>query len=358
LGEPFELILQIDPNTSTPTVSCAGDMDGIISVVYNSSDPINPIGANPYTWSNNIAPSSSSIATGLEAGTYSVTLTDVEGCMDEVSFSISEPTPIFFTVEDPLEPPCFGDQTQIFIDTAYGGAGVDFAEYQFIVDNNGLSFPVNQGAPVFAGPHTVTIVDPMGCTNESELSIGQPSALEIILPSELIIELGDTLNQLTPIVSGGTQPYAAYQWTPGDFLSSDTILTPFIIPLGNQEYNFMVIDGNDCVAEANIFVELDANRNVYIPNIFSPNGDGPNDEFRLFACRGVQSINFARIFNRWGGLVYESDDIPVACEGGAILWDGKHQGDLAQSGVYVYVIEVTFMDGITLLYRGDVAIVR
>ncbi|KAA3630586.1 MAG: hypothetical protein DWQ02_17870 [Bacteroidetes bacterium] len=358
LSQPFELMLEVDPNQSTQFVSCNGDADGVIAVVYNSSDPINPIGPNPYTWSGNVAPSSSPIAANLEAGTYTVTITDIEGCMDEVSFTISEPEPIFFAVETPLEPLCYGDQTQIFIDTAYGGAGTDYLDFQFIIDNNGLSFPVNQGAPVFAGPHTVTIVDPAGCTNETEVNIGQPAELEVSLASDIIIELGDTLNQLNPIVTGGTQPYAEFLWTPADFLSSDTVLSPFIVPLGNQEYDFLVIDANDCIAEASIFVELDANRNVYIPNIFSPNGDGPNDEFRIFACRGVQSINFARIFNRWGGLVYESDDIPVVCEGGAILWDGRHQGDLAPSAVYVYVVEVTFIDGVTLTYRGDIAIIR
>ncbi|MCB0654075.1 MAG: gliding motility-associated C-terminal domain-containing protein [Saprospiraceae bacterium] len=358
LAQPFELMLEVDPTQSTPFVSCNGDADGIIAVVYNSSDPINPIGPNAFTWSGNVAPSSSSIAANLEAGTYTVTITDIEGCTDEVSYTINQPDPIFFAIEDPMEPLCYGEQTQIFIDTAYGGAGAAFSEFQFIIDNNGLSFPVNQGAPVFAGPHTVTIVDPMGCTNVTDVTIGQPAELEVSLPAQLVIELGDTLNQLTPIITGGTQPYASFQWTPADFLSSDTVLSPFIIPLGNQEYQFMVIDANDCLTEASIFVELDANRNVYIPNIFSPNGDGPNDEFRIFACRGVESINFARIFNRWGGLVYESDDIPVVCEGGTILWDGRFHGDLAPSAVYVYVVEVTFLDGVTLTYRGDIAIIR
>jgi hypothetical protein len=71
----------------------------------------------------------------------------------------------------------------------------------------------------------------------------------------------------------------------------------------------LVTDINGCTGTADVFVELDANRNVYIPNVFSPNGDGPNDEFRIFACTGVTSINSVKVFDRWGGLVYEADSL-------------------------------------------------
>lgn len=356
LDQPDELILSIDTDNSTPFVSCNGQADGAVTVFYNETDQINPVGANPYTWSGNVASSASASATELLPGTYTVTITDTRGCTDEVSYTIDQPEPIVFTVATPEVPLCYGDQTLVFIESATGGAGAAFEDFQFILDNNGLAYPVTQGAPVFAGDHTVTVIDPAGCTNETEISISQPTQLVINMPDELVVELGDTLTRINPIVSGGTQPYFSYIWTPSDYLSSDTILSPTINPLDNQEYTFTVIDDNGCVASDAIYVILDANRNFFIPNVFSPNGDGPNDEFRVFACQGVQSINYARIYNRWGALIHESTNVPLACEGGGIVWDGTFNGRNVDTGVYVYMIEVTFWDGVTLLYRGDVAI--
>ncbi|GJM32373.1 MAG: hypothetical protein DHS20C18_13740 [Saprospiraceae bacterium] len=358
LSEPDELILTLDPVRSTSTVSCNGDMDGIFAVVYNSNAAINPVGANPFTWSMNIAPATSDIATNLAAGTYSVTITDTKGCQDSLSYSIGEPAPLVFSVEQPESPLCFGEQTLIFLDTVFGGTGTMLSDYNFIIDNNGLTFPADQGAPVFGGDHIVTVVDVSGCTEETDVFIDEPGPILVNLPVEIEVELGDTLTRLMPTVSGGTQPFLSYLWTPADFLSSDTTLSPFVIPRDNLEYTLLVTDQNGCTGEASIYVALDANRNVYIPNVFSPNGDGPNDEFRVFACRGVESINFARIYDRWGGVVYESDEVSVSCEGGTPLWDGRKNGKVMNPGVYVYIIEVTFLDNVTLLYRGDITLLR
>ena len=358
LNEPTALILEVDLANTTPSVSCGGDSDGVITVEYNATDDINPIGPNPYTWSDNVAPSSSAVATDLPAGTYSITLTDTKGCTDDATFTISEPTPIEFSIVPPVPPLCNGEQTQVFVENVSGGTGQTPDDFVFMIDNNGLTFPVTIGTPIFAGEHTISVLDPNGCQAEQTVNITEPAELIISLPAELVIELGDTLNRLNPIVSGGTQPYLSYLWTPADFLSSDTILNPFINPTDNQDFTFTVTDANGCVESASIFVELDANRNVFIPNVFSPNGDGPNDEFRVFACRGVRSIKSAQVFDRWGGMVYNATKITPACEGGSVLWDGRINGRLAAPGVYVYLIEIEFLDGVTLLYRGDIAIAR
>ncbi len=88
---------------------------------------------------------------------------------------------------------------------------------------------------------------------------------------------------------------------------------------------------------------------LYIPNIFSPNNDGQND--KLFV-RGqqIESLHFI-IYNRWGNLVYESNDINHG-------WDGTQNGKKSETGVYVYRAEVTFKDGETLVKRGNVTLVR
>lgn len=356
ITEPDALELTLDPVQTTQFVSCSGQADGVIAVVVNTGANINPLGSSPFSWSGNVAPSNSNIASGLDAGSYSVTVTDIEGCQDVLTYTISEPAPIIFTL-NPIDPPqCFGDATFLSIDTVYGGAGSNLLDYTFMINNNGLNFPVNQPATVFAGIITVSVEDLNGCIAETQIDIPQPAQIVVELPEEVVVELGDSTVQLQPLISPGGN--YTYEWTPATYLSANNIRNPFVYPGGNIEYSMLVTNENGCQAEASVFVSLDANRNVYIPNIFSPNEDGVNDDFRVFTCRGVKSINYARLYDRWGGVVYESADLVPSCLDGVKLWDGRRGGDRLPSGVYGYIIEITFLDDVTLLYRGDVTVVR
>ncbi|MEZ4988263.1 MAG: gliding motility-associated C-terminal domain-containing protein [Saprospiraceae bacterium] len=353
VNEPAVLTVNVDPNTSTSFVSCQGDSDGIISVIATGGN-ISPTAPYQFQWSNGVTGATNA---NLPAGTYTVTVTDFKNCTDDVSFTIAEPPALQFSL-DPIEPPlCFGDPTFIAIDTVIGGAGNPFEEYTFQIDNNGLNFSVLQPATVFAGDHTVTVEDINGCTAETTVSIASPAQITIDFPeSPLVVELGDSSVQILPTIVPSDN--YTYSWTPADYLSSDTIRAPFVFPERNVNYTLTIVNENGCTATASIFVELDANRNVYIPNIFSPNGDGLNDEFRVFTCTGVREVRSARLFDRWGGLLYEATRLAPNCLNGIPLWDGNKSGKELLPGVYVYIIEVEFLDGVVLVYRGDVALIR
>jgi gliding motility-associated-like protein len=351
--EPDTLRLTVDPFQSTGVVTCAGDEDGLITVVASGG---NANAANPYSylWSNGVSTPENG---DLAAGTYSVTVIDFKGCRDELDFTILEPDPVQFTL-GPITPPlCFGDPALITIDTAFGGANNAFEEYVFMIDNNGLRIPVIEAATTFAGDHTVTVEDINGCPAETMINIPSPGQITLSIPGPVVIELGDSLTQLQPVVtpSGNYR----YQWSPADFLSADTVRAPFVFPEGSLEYNLVVTNENGCTAAASVFVELDANRNVYIPNIFSPDGDGRNDDFQVFACRGVRAVRSIRLFDRWGGLLVERTGLDPDCLNGSIAWDGRGvNGEEMPSGVYVYMVEIEFLDGIILTYRGDVTLIR
>jgi len=64
------------------------------------------------------------------------------------------------------------------------------------------------------------------------------------------------------------------------------------------------------------------------------------------------------LFDRWGDLLYQANDLAPNCQDGSPLWDGRYNGKLMNPGVYVYLIEIEFEDDITLLYRGDVTLIR
>lgn len=357
--EPDRLILTVDQASSTSSVTCAGSTDGIIRVFFNSMDNINPVGPAPYTWSNNAAPATSPLASNLSPGAYFVTITDTKGCQDSVSFTITSPPPIVAVIPQPEEPRCFGESTLIVIESISGGNGTTLLDYTYMIDNNGLFFMPDQPAMVFAGPHIITIEDPAGCTFEQEIFINQPQELQVVFnPDVVVVELGDSTQRLNPLITSSL-PIASFAWTPSDYLSSDTVQRPLLLqPVIDTEYSLTITDINGCTANGSVLVEVDKARNVYIPNAFTPNGDGPNDEFRVFACRGVQTVNFVRIFDRWGNFLFEERSITPECIGGSRLWDGRVKGKPAGQGVYIYMVEVQFLDGVTLLYRGDVTLLR
>ena len=356
ISEPDALILSIDPDLTTPTVTCTGDEDGRI-VVFVSSNNNNPFPDNPYQWSSNVVDKDDGIANGLAPGSYGVTVTDVEGCQDSVQYTVIEPQPITFAVQSILDPRCFGETTQVLIDTAFGGQASGFTDYTFMLNNDGFLIPVNQPGQAFAGELTVTVLDSVGCSADQTFTIDQPEEIEIELPNRLIVELGDSLAQLNPIVTPPDN--YSYNWTPPTYLSSDSIRNPTVFPLSNVNYTFTATNPNGCEAFEDILVEIDPNRNVYIPTAFSPNRDGRNEDFRIFGCRGVVAIPLVRIFDRWGGMMFEAKDLPADCLDGTVIWDGRSsEGKDVNTGLYVYTAEVLFLDGQTLTYRGEVSVLR
>jgi gliding motility-associated-like protein len=118
-----------------------------------------------------------------------------------------------------------------------------------------------------------------------------------------------------------------------------------------------VTDENGCLATDDITVIVDLARNVYIPNIFSPNSNNTNDHFQVVTGSGVVSINYLKIYDRWGTLVHlEENYMPNDTE--HIGWDGSLNGGLAETGVYVFISEVEFVDGVSIVYKGDVTLLR
>ncbi|MFT4759758.1 MAG: gliding motility-associated-like protein [Paraglaciecola sp.] len=353
--DPF-ILLQAD----LQDVSCNGFDNGSYTVTYQGGTVL--MGTPTYTWSNGIAPASSSIAQNLIAGTYSVTGTDDKGCQAEISFMITEPGPIGFNIADIPAINCFNESTFITVDSAFGGSNTIFA---FEVDNFGESL-LGTLYPIFAGEHTITVYDKGvmdGCFVDTIITITEPAPISIDLPAMVEIELGDTLFQMNPAISATTQ-IDSFIWSPttGLLCPNDTFMivncpNPVVNIFESMTYSLAIIDENGCQASDEIFIDVDANRNVFIPNIFSPNDDGRNDIFRIYTGLGVESINYFRVFNRWGSPIYDMKDIAPTPDG-TVGWDGLYNGERLNPDVYVYLIEVTFLDGETLLYRGDVTLLR
>lgn len=361
LTEPDSLILSIN-QAFTRNATCSNTTDGRIAVQVNTQDRINGLGPAPYTWSNNISTPISPFAENLAPGTYFVTVTDLRGCTDSASYTVLSPPPVVAVIPPPAEPKCFGEATQLRIDTVFGGNGRTLADYTITVNNNGLNEPVTRAVPIFAGVVVVRVEDQAKCAFLDTLQVNQPlQLLAEFVPDVVVVELGDSTTTLNPIITASL-PVTSFTYSPPRFLSDPNSRNPVVQPEDDQEYVLTVVDTNGCTTQAKVFVELDRNRNVYLPNAFSPNGDGSNDEFRVFACRGVRQVTLVRIFDRWGNLVFDrgvANPLAPNCDGGIVVWDGLQQdGKGVNEGVYVYVVEVEFLDNVKLLYRGNITLVK
>ncbi|MDZ4683124.1 MAG: gliding motility-associated C-terminal domain-containing protein, partial [Saprospiraceae bacterium] len=115
-------------------------------------------------------------------------------------------------------------------------------------------------------------------------------------------------------------------------------------------------DANGCTVGDDIWIRIDRRGGLYLPNAFSPNGDGLNDVFFANTDASVRRITNLRIFDRWGGLVFERKDSPP--NDPAAGWNGDIGGKPAGQGVYIYVIEVMRADGVAERYSGEVVLVR
>ncbi|MFK7806180.1 MAG: gliding motility-associated C-terminal domain-containing protein, partial [Saprospiraceae bacterium] len=335
--------------------SCAGGDDGQITVGQTGG----VVGAFNYNWSPN-SDDNNSLAANLTSGNYSITVTDANGCTSEVSQALSEPTPIDAVIPMPVEPICNGGQTVITVESATGGASLS---HTFSVDFGPPQF-LTSSIPVLAGEHLIQVFDSLGCFTEYTITIDEPNQVVVAFENDIEeLELGDSI-RLTPVVIPSPNvPIDTLIWSPFTDLScaifnNDSICQyVWASPLETTTYELIAIDTNGCEARAEVTVDIDRNRNVYIPNAFSPDGNGVNDILKIFTGVGVERINYFRIYDRWGEQVYAMNDF-VSSDNPLEGWDGRMNGKDMNSGIYVYIAEVVFADGRVLLYRGDVALVR
>ncbi|MGX5820459.1 T9SS type B sorting domain-containing protein [Chitinophaga lutea] len=141
-----------------------------------------------------------------------------------------------------------------------------------------------------------------------------------------------------------------YAWSPSSGLSNPNVRDPVL--QWNEEVNFVLRVSNQqgCFGYDTINVKYYSGPEMYIPNAFSPNGDGLNDYFR-FTPVGIVDYSFFRIFNRWGELIYSSTDFRRG-------WDGSYKGRPAAVDTYLWILEGTDFHGQRISKKGTVTLLR
>lgn len=214
---------------------------------------------------------------------------------------------------------------------------------------------------------STTILDPVSTTNESiiyfltatcgeledndfaEITVLPPPDVEIT--EDTIIMIQDQVIGIESEIlqSSGT---VSYEWQPGGAVDCPTCPSVTVSPDVTTLYSVELTDGSGCSDVDFVIVKvIPCDESILeIPNIITPNGDGMNDVFRI-QYEGISEIRVIRIFNRWGELMFQTENIDEA-------WDGTFNGVVCNPGVYVYMIEAVCVNGADNIIYGNITLVK
>lgn len=315
-----------------------------------------PVGVLEYQWSSSNGQFES--ATDIPQpsisfpGNYLLTVVNTQnGCTDTDQVTITSNFITGMEVET-VDPLCFDETGTLVVQQVSGGV----PPFQYSI-NGGTTFSQsNVFSNIPAGQYDVVVIDANDCELEATALIVAPDEILLTLDADATILLGDHF-QLFALTNLPLTQIDTILWSPADFLSCTGCLSPFATPLESIEYTVEVIDTNGCNALATQAIFVDRRSNVFIPNVFSPNGDGNNDVFLIFSdLKSVASVHSFQIYNRWGEAVFQAFDFPT--NDPAYGWDGIFRGKPMNPAVFVWYAEVEFIDGRVELFKGDVALVR
>lgn len=148
----------------------------------------------------------------------------------------------------------------------------------------------------------------------------------------------------------------SWQWYGAGTMSCTNCSTTLVNPKQTTNYKVVVKNDGGCSASDEVTVNVICNNgNVFMPNAFSPNGDGMNDKFYPSGS-GINHIKSLRVFNRWGEIVFEK--ISFSANDASSGWDGKYKGELLAPDVFVWSCEVICENNEILTFKGDVTLLR
>jgi gliding motility-associated-like protein len=337
-------VIQVTLSTSVTDVTCFGHGDG--SILATATAGVAPYLYDLQLGGSTIANNSNGNFQNLSGGSYTVITTDDFGCTAAVNASINEPTLLQSTIT-PEDVSCFGEQDGSIAAVASGGT----PSYTFAL-SSGASNNSGSFGSLNAGNYSLTITDDNGCIDSATITITEPMQVLVTLsPDSVTLNLGESI-QLNASSNYGT---ANYLWSPSIGLSCNDCNNPTTTLYNSLTYQLTVsvaINGTNCYAYTEVPVTVIKNYDLFIPNVFTPNGDGANDLFRLFGNLPALKFVEMQIFNRTGEKVFESNDINFS-------WDGTYKGKALEPQVLVYTLYAVFLDNHSEeLFKGSITILR
>ena len=246
---------------------------------------------------------------------------------------------------------CFGDK--VLLHGTISGSGSIWQPAQFVQNPPSLS--------TLAFPRTTTsfvliATDTLGCPKPI-----RDSVLVTVQMQPVVFAGNDTtiiIGQPLVMNASASSFLTRYKWSPPTGISNDTLLRPGVVitpalypPNGQLKYTLTATSNEGCTGSDEIIVRvLKAGPTIFVPGAFTPNGDGNNDVFKPILA-GLQQLNYFRVYNRYGQLLYQTSTIGQG-------WDGRVNGILQDNTGYVYSVQASNPNGTIINKTGSFVLVR
>lgn len=277
----------------------------------------------------------------FSAGNYPVQLiTEGLGCFDTTLVNLqvfAKPT-IEISSDTVL---CEGDSVQLF------GNGAQFYNW---VPSSGLNNPTTANpiaSPNKSTAYQLTITDTNNCQSVDSLSLTVYNKPVIELEPDSLIYLGEEIT----IVKENNRANVTYTWKPPTGLNCTDCTNPVAKPLKSTWYYLTTNDKEGCFNFTDsIYIEVIDGFSAELPTAFTPNGDGNNDLIYLKGW-GIKELLIYQIYNRWGELVFETNDLKTG-------WDGNYKNQPQAMDTYIYIIKALGYNDQIIEKKGNITLLR
>lgn len=307
--------------------------------------------ADRFTWTPSDGLSNANAASPLAAPDKTTTYRVIA----ETNFGCAVSDEVTVTIIDKVEVQTVGDTAICY------GASVQLHTQAITAGNQGITYvwnPVNQFNDVNLQNPVVTpetsreymlLAYSGSCVPDTHKVNVTVNALPELTPAAQapVVE-----NTPVKLVVDYPENIVAYEWTPANGLSCTNCETPELTAVESSTYTVNVTDENGCKASVQVPVTVIGvcGDDIFVPNSFTPNNDGVNDQLYLRG-RGLSALKVFRVFDRWGNLVFETNDMN---EG----WNGTYKQKMMDTGVFVYYYEAVCSNGLDVNGKGNVTLIR
>ena len=346
---PPDFKLEIDADRVIQP-NCINPWGGQIAVSINPQDQIYQL-----QLLNDDSSFAGDSISGLKPGRYMIQAEDEEGCVDTLSY----------TLDNPAEINISWDASKLVLCP-------DVRDVEFRIEDQGdipdltLEYQIN-GGKVFGLDDSIVLTEPGeyslqlwngdGCTLDTMVVVyAGPEDMTVWDTTSIHVFLGDTLD----FISSEPQGLTDLNWDYNGVSVGDETNIHFI-PQESGIFIFRALVYGRCVYTDSLMVQVikpdQPLPEFEFPNVFTPNGDGVNDFYRIVPTRDIQQVLRMEVFDRYGNFVFEEDHVNES-DVKPMGWDGRHAGDDAAPGIYAVQVYLRLLDGREKQMGFDVLLIR
>lgn len=211
------------------------------------------------------------------------------------------------------------------------------------LSNDAIPNPI--ATPADSTVYKVVVTNSFGCKDSADVTINVYKDPRASAGPDKEIMAGDTI-QLEGYASGTK---INFSWSPQSFINDNNILDPLIFPVADTRYILTAISNVGC-GIATSAVNVKVFKDIYIPNAFTPNGDGVNDNFKVIAPNSYE-VKKLLVYNKYGQLLFNKRSVDLG-------WDGTFKGMPQPVGVYVYYLEMLSLTHKRIVKKGTISLLQ